>query len=141
MHVIMSRSRFTATQCLALLLLVAACGAMAPPPSLEPQAGKWRQSYTGECAGRESETLLIAELDEMKMVFDDFRLLRDDAGQYSGSAIFIAPMPVDGRDIPYEITYALRATDDGAFIGTETIVEGGGHGLDCPIELVFIGER
>ena len=50
-------------------------------------------------------------------------------------------MPVDGRDIPYEIRYVLRASDDGGFRGTETIIEGGGHGLACPIELVFVSSQ
>ena len=80
-------------------------------------------------AGSESETLLITQLDEDAIVFDEFELLRNEAGEYVGSAIFIAPMPVDGRDIPYEITYVLRANGDGGFSGRETVVEGGGH--DC----------
>ena len=124
-----------------MLLAIAACGTMAPQPeagSALPRAGLWTQQYQGECAGRESEKLLITRLDESAIVFDDFELLRNEAGEYVGSAIFIAPMPVDGRDIPYEIRYVLRASDDGGFSGTETIIEGGGHGLSCPIELDFV---
>lgn len=127
---------------IALLLLLSACGTMAPaaPRAMAP-AGLWMQQYTGECAGRESEKLLITQLDETAIVFDEFELLRNDAGEYVGSAIFIAPMPVDGRDIPYEITYTLRASENGSFSGTETIIEGGGHGLGCPIALVYLGAR
>ena len=73
------------------------------------------QHYTGECAGRESEKLLITHLDETEIVFDEFELLRNEAGEYAGSAVFYAPMPVDGRDIPYEISYVLRASEDGGF--------------------------
>ncbi len=107
--------------------------------NLAPRAGTWSLEYHGGCSGREAETLRITRLDETAIVFDDFRLLRDDEGDYSGSAIFIAPMPVDGREIPYEIIYTLSSRDDGGFAGTETIIEGGGHGLDCPVELVFLG--
>ena len=99
-----------------------------------------RCDYSGECAGRESEKLLITQLDEKAIVFDEFELLRNEAGDYVGSAIFSAPMPVDGRDIPYEISYVLRASEAGSFSGTETVIEGGGHGIACPIELVFISE-
>ena len=114
---------------------------MAPAPTRGPempQAGLWSLRFTGECAGRESEKLLITQLDESAMIFDEFQLQRNENGEYIGSAIFIAPMPVDGRDIPYEISYVLRASDDGGFSGTETIIEGGGHGLACPIELVYV---
>lgn len=131
------------TPIFALLLVIAlsACGTMAPAPKQDlPQAGSWTQQYTGGCAGRESESLLITQLDETTMVFDEFELLRNAAGEYVGSAIFVAPMPVDGRDIPYEIRYVLRASEAGGFSGTETIIEGGGHGIACPIELVFVGE-
>jgi len=117
---------------------------MAPmpvPTPEKPTAGMWSLRFTGECSGQEAESLLITQLDESKIVFDEFDLLRNEAGEYVGSAIFIAAMPVDGRDIPYEIRYVLRASDDGGFRGTETIIEGGGHGLGCPIELVYIGER
>ena len=115
---------------------------MAPVPiaeSAEPKAGLWSLRFTGGCSGQEAESLLITQLDESAIVFDEFELLRNEAGEYVGSAIFIAPMPVDGRDIPYEISYALRETDDGGFRGTETIIEGGGHGLGCPIALVYEG--
>lgn len=124
-----------------LLLVLSACGTLATQPTqkpVAPKAGVWLQQYTGGCEGRESETLLITQLDDSAIVFDEFELLRNEEGEYVGSAIFIAPMPVDGRDIPYEITYALKANDDGGFRGTETIVEGGGHGIACPIELVYV---
>ena len=120
-------------------LVLAACGTMAPAPASQPespQAGVWSQNFSGGCAGQESEKLLITQLDEDVIAFDEFDLRRNEAGEYVGSAIFIAPMPVDGRDIPYEISYVLRATEDG-FSGTETIVEGGGHGIACPITLVY----
>ncbi len=126
---------------IALLLSLNACGTMAPPPESKaerPRTGLWSQEYTGECAGRESETLHISQLDETEIVFDDFRLLRDEEGQYSGGANFIAPMPEDERDVIYTIVYDLRGSEDGGFIGTETIIEGGGHSLGCPIELVFV---
>ena len=101
--------------------------------------GLWSLEYRGGCTGQEAERLQVTRLDTGEIAFDDFRLLRNEAGEFVGSATFFAPMPVDGRDIPYEITYALRASDDGGYVGTETIVEGGGHGLDCPVELVYIG--
>lgn len=117
---------------------------MAPQPRpLEPalpQAGRWTLRYTGECAGREAEPLLITRLDEGALVFDDFQLERNEQGDYVGSAIFIAPMPVDGREIPYEIAYALRPTAAGAFAGSETVTEGGGQSIACPIELDFSGD-
>ena len=114
---------------------------MAPPGAKldEPKAGVWLQTYTGECAGREAETLLISRLDDAEIAFDAFRLLRDEDGQYRGGAHFSAPMPEDERDVLYTIEYALRAAEDGRFIGTETIIEGGGHGLGCPIALVYAG--
>ncbi len=124
------------------LLLATACGTMAPMPVLVPEApraGLWSLRFSGDCSGQETETLLITQLDESAIVFDEFKLLRNEAGEYRGSAIFYAAMPVDGRDIPYEIRYVLRASDDGGFRGTETIIEGGGHGIACPIELVFVG--
>ena len=128
---------------LLLFALLTACGTMAPMPAPEthsPRAGLWSLSFSGGCAGQEAESLLITQLDENVIVFDEFELRRNEAGEYIGSAIFIAPMPVDGRDIPYEISYALRASGDGGFVGTETIVEGGGHGLGCPVELVYVGD-
>ncbi|MCY3979355.1 MAG: hypothetical protein OXG23_14755 [Chloroflexi bacterium] len=136
----MKSSAFELLCVLLPIVLITACGTMAPAPKQDlPRPGVWSQQYTGECAGRESEKLLITQLNEEAIVFDEFELLRNEAGEYVGSAIFIAPMPVDGRDIPYEITYALKANDDGGFSGTETIVEGGGHGIACPIELVYLG--
>ena len=104
-----------------------------------PRPGIWSLAFAGDCTGQEAETVLITRLDDEEIVFDDFRLLRAEDGQYRGSAIFIAPMPVDGREIPYEIAYVLNLTDRGSFEGTETIIEGGGHGIGCPIELVFVG--
>ncbi len=109
---------------------------MAP---LAPSLGVWSLEYRGGCTGQEAEKLRITRLDESEIAFEDFRLLRKDEGEYSGSAIFIAPMPVDGREIPYEIIYTLSSSDDGGFAGTETIIEGGGHGLDCPVELLYVG--
>ncbi len=141
--------------CLTLAaILVASCGTMASPATVPSESspsalgedsegasrlGAWTLAYTGGCAGRESETLLITQLDETVIVFAEFELLRNETDEYVGSAIFIAPMPVDGRDIPYEISYALRASDDGRFSGTETIIEGGGAALACPVELVYGG--
>ena len=127
---------------MSLLIFLTACGTMAPAPTREaemPKAGLWSLRFSGDCSGQDAETLLVTRLDESAIVFDEFELLRNEAGEYVGSAIFIAPMPVDGRDIPYEISYVLRASDDGGFRGTETIIEGGGHGIACPIELVFAG--
>ena len=124
-----------------MLLAFAACGTPAPPPgaaSALARPGIWTQHYTGECAGREPESLRISQLNESEIIFDEFQLQRNENGEYSGSAIFIAPMPVDGRDIPYEIRYVLRASGDNGFSGTETIIEGGGHGIGCPIDLVFV---
>ena len=96
-------------------------------------------SFGGGCTGQETELLDITRVDETEIAFDDFQLLRNDEGEYVGSANFIAPMPVDGREIVYTIAYSLKANETGGFTGTETIVEGGGHGIACPIELVYIG--
>lgn len=121
-------------------LLLSACGTMQTELApAGPRAGLWSLEYRGDCAGQEAERLQITRLNVDELAFDDFRLLRDAAGDFVGSATFFAPMPADGRDIPYEIRYSLRISDDGAFAGVETIIEGGGHGLDCPVELVFIG--
>lgn len=125
-----------------IALMLTACGTMAPPQTStadRPRAGRWTQSYSGECAGRETETLSITQMDESAIVFDEFELRRNEAGKYVGGAIFSAPMPVDGRDIPYEIAYVLERNDTGGFSGSETIIEGGGHGIACPIELLFSG--
>ena len=126
---------------------VAGCGTMAMPienrmdqPTRSPQVGRWTLQYTGECAGRESETIHVTELDDADLVFDDFHLRRSADGVFAGSSDFIAPMPADGRDVIYTISYAFRAVADGSFSGIEQITEGGGHSLDCPIELVFVGE-
>lgn len=125
-----------------VVLVLSACGTMQPEPGPSaPGPGVWSLEYRGGCTGQEAETLHITRLDAGEIAFDDFRLLRNEQGEYSGTADRIAPMPVDGRDIPYTITFTLRATEDGGFAGAETIIEGGGHGLDCPVELVFIGER
>ena len=123
------------------ILLATACGTMAPPQSTvrqEAKAGKWTLAYSGECAGRETETVRIARLDESAIVFDEFELLRNEAGEYAGSAIFSAPMPVDGREIPYEIAYVLKLNEADGFSGSETVIEDGGHAIACPIELVFV---
>lgn len=141
--------------CLTLAAICfAGCGTMASPVTVPSESsssalvgdlegagrlGAWTLAYTGGCAGRESETLLITQLDETVIVFDEFELLRNETDEYVGSAIFIAPMPVDGRDIPYEISYVLRASDNGRFSGTETITEGGGASLGCPITLTHTG--
>jgi len=127
-----------------LVIALTACGTMAPAPVSAPEApksGLWSLRFSGDCSGQEAETLLITQLGETAIVFDEFELLRNEAGEYVGSAIFIAPMPVDGRDIPYEISYVLRNSEDGGFVGTETIIEGGGHGIGCPVELVFVGNQ
>ncbi len=124
------------------MIALNACGTMAPAPAPEaPIAGLWSLRFSGDCSGQEAESLLITQLDEEAIVFDEFELRRNAADEYVGSAIFIAPMPVDGRDIPYEIRYVLRASEAGGFSGTETIIEGGGHGLACPIEMVFVGNQ
>ena len=123
------------------ILLATACGTMAPLPesnATAPGPGLWSLRFSGECSGQEAESLRISQLDEAAIVFDEFELRRNEAGEYVGSAIFIAPMPVDGRDIPYEISYLLRASEDGGFSGTETIIEGGGHGIGCPIKLLYV---
>ncbi len=142
---------------LILICSLVACGTMAKPaPATLPKSpsismggdleagsrlGHWSLRYTGGCTGREAEPIEITSLDKSELVFDDFRLLKDDTGQYFGSANFIAPMPVDGREIGYTITYSLRLDDEGKFVGTETVVEGGGHSLDCPVELLPVAEE
>lgn len=100
-------------------------------------AGRWMLEYGGACRGREAEPITISRLDDAQIVFDDFRLRLNDDGQYEGGADFIASMPVDGRDIPYTIAYVVRRDGAAGFVGTETVVEGGGRSADCPIELVF----
>ncbi len=137
------RMSVAASPFLAVVALVfTACGTMAPPPSPQhtaPRAGMWTLAYSGECAGRESEPLRVTRLDESAIVFDEFELLRNEAGEYAGSAIFSASMPVDGREIPYEIAYVLKLNDTGGFSGSETVVEDGGHAIACPIELRYGG--
>ena len=49
-------------------------------------------------------------------------------------------MPADGRDVIYTISYSLQEVDEDKFAGTEAITEGGGHSLDCPVELLYVGE-
>ena len=140
----MTSPRTSFASVLLSLLLLTACGTMAPPsaPSEReldsPRVGKWSLEYTGGCTGRESEPLLITQLDETEIVFDDIQLLRSESGEYVGSVVYYASMPVDGREIPYEIAYVLKGTDGGSFVGTETVTEGGGQSLGCPIELVFV---
>ena len=138
--------RFSIIELLSVLLVIAqltACGTMATPPSQHtaPRAGLWTLAYRGECAGRESEPLRVTRLDERAIVFDEFELLRNEAGEYAGSAIFSASMPVDGREIPYEIAYVLKLNETGGFSGSETVVEDGGHSIACPIELVFVSAQ
>ncbi len=128
---------------MALLLLM---GAVCQPPASLPeaeaaQAGRWALEYTGACSGREAETIHISQLSVSQIVFDDFRLSLNDDDQYEGSADFIAPMPADGRDVIYTIAYSLRRSEDGGFVGTERVIEDGGHSLDCPIRLVFAPEQ
>lgn len=125
---------------LGLLCLLVGCGSAAPtaPAAVDSaQVGRWSLEYSGACSGREAKPIHISQLDDSQMVFDGFHLRRNDDGQYEGNADFIAPMPVDGRDIPYTIAYALSRDETGGFVGTETVVEGGGRSADCPIELVF----
>jgi len=67
---------------------------MAPAPNRDfPRSGVWSLRFSGDCSGQEAESLLITQLDETAIVFDEFELLRNDASEYVGSAIFIAPMP------------------------------------------------
>ena len=127
--------------------LLAGCGTMATPAddgsdasSERPKTGRWSLEYTGGCTGREAEAILVTHLDDNTLIFDDFELRRDDDGQFTGSADFVAPMPADGRDVIYTIAYSLRDVGEGKYAGTETITEGGGHSLDCPVELVYVGE-
>ena len=125
---------------LGLLCLLAGCGSAVPKaPTVTETArvGRWSLEYGGTCSGREAKLIHISQLDDSQVVFDDFHLRRNDDGQYKGNADFIASMPVDGRDIPYTIAYVVRRDGAGGFVGTETVVEGGGRSADCPIELVF----
>ena len=142
---------------LILICSLVACGTMAKPaPATLPKSpsismrgdldagsriGHWSLRYTGGCTGRESEPIEVTRLDDAELVFDDFQLSREETGSYLGSANFIAPMPADGRDVVYTIAYSLRREDEGKFVGTETVVEGGGHSLDCPVELLPIAEE
>ncbi len=141
---------------LILICSLVACGTMAKPapatldksPSISMEGdlergriGNWSLRYTGSCTGRESEPIEVTRLDDAELVFGDYHLSREETGAYLGSANFIAPMPVDGREIGYTISYRLRLDDEGKFVGTETITEGGGHSLDCPVELVVVAEE
>lgn len=101
--------------------------------------GSWRLQYTGGCAGREAEAIQVSRLGDEELMFDDFHLWRNTEGIFEGSADFIAPMPADGRDVIYTVSYALHALEEGKFAGTETITEDGGASLGCPIQLVFAG--
>ena len=102
--------------------------------------GIWSLNFSGDCQGRESERLHITQLDDSAIVFDEHTLSRGEDGAYSGTAHFVAAMPVDGRDIPYTISYSLHTSKAGGFRGTQTVIEDGGHGLSCPVELVFGGD-
>lgn len=120
---------------LILVIALAGCGTMETSPSPIPlKAGIWTLEYVGDCQAREDETIHITDHDEREIAFDDFRLLRDETGQYTGSASFIAPMPADGREIGYIISYSLSPTADG-YAGQQLVVEGGGHGIGCPVRL------
>ncbi|MCY4465102.1 MAG: hypothetical protein OXE46_06165 [Chloroflexi bacterium] len=120
-----------------ICLIVSGCGRLAIPlRSPPPSAGIWTLDYVGDCQARESETIHITRLDEREIAFDNFRLLRDEKDQYTGSANFIAPMPVDGREIGYIISYSLSPEADG-FSGQQLVVEGGGHGIGCPVKLLY----
>ena len=103
-------------------------------------AGRWSLEYTGGCTGRESETIHLTLLDDETIVFDDFELRRNNDGVFQGRADFIAPMPADGRDVVYTIAFSLSIAEDGGFAGTESITEGGGQSLECPVKLVPGGE-
>lgn len=130
---------------LLVVIILASCGAMAPMPDAgpaqpqTPRVGRWSLAYTGGCTGREAEPIEVTRLDATELVFDEFHLRVDEAGEYAGSADFIAPMPADGRDVVYTVAYRLSLNEDGTFVGTETITEGGGHSLDCPVALDFVG--
>ena len=116
--------------------LLAGCGSQALQlRAPTPGVGSWSLVYQGDCQAREAETVQITRLDEQEIAFDDFRLLREETGHYRGSANFIAPMPVDGREIGYIISYSLRPAADG-YIGQQLVVEGGGHGISCPVKLL-----
>ncbi len=121
---------------LILVIALAGCGTLETSPTpIPPKAGMWTLRFHGECAGREAETVQVTRFDEAEIAFDDFRLLRDATGQYTGSANFIAPMPVDGREIGYIISYSLKPAADG-YSGQQLVIEGGGHGIGCPVRLV-----
>ncbi|MCY4145026.1 MAG: hypothetical protein OXE95_11835 [Chloroflexi bacterium] len=121
-----------------LCLLLSGCGNMAMPTPT-PGTGSWTLEYAGDCQAREPDAIQITRLDEQKIAFDDFRLLRDETGHYTGSASFIAPMPADGREIGYIISYRLQPAADG-YVGQQLVVEGGGHGIACPVKLAHRGE-
>lgn len=117
-------------------VIVTGCGSLAfPLPTPTPGAGIWTLEYVGDCQARDAETIHITHLDEREIAFDDFRLLRDETGQYTGSASFIAPMPADGRDIGYIISYSL-SPEAGGYAGQQLVVESGGHGIGCPVKLM-----
>ena len=127
---------------LLVVIILSSCGAMAPMPDAgpaSPRVGRWSLAYSGGCTGREAEPIEVTRLDATELVFDEFHLRVDEAGYYAGSADFIAPMPADGRDVVYTVAYRLSLNEGGTFVGTETITEGGGHSLDCPVALDFVG--
>ena len=122
-------------------LVLSACGEMAAPLPTPPRyfEGRAALQYSGVCQGREAKPVVIAQADAEQMTLDGI-VLRRAAGQdeqYAGRADFIAPMPADGRDIVYTIAYSLRRRVDGSLAGTESVIESGGHALDCPVALVF----
>ncbi len=130
---------------LVLMFMVSACSGVfeTPTPSPVPTedsiapSGSWSLEYTGVCEARESESLDITISDEGYIIFDDYTLMPDATGQYVGSSQFSTPMPADGRDVVFIITYRLTLESRTKFIGTETVEEVGKGQDPCPIQLVF----
>ncbi|GEM_PF-1166894 len=132
---------------LLMLLMLSACGDMSTlAPTIVPTAdsiapsGSWSLAYTGDCEAREGESLDITITEDDEIVFDDYTLTLDDDGNYIGSAQFTTPMPVDGRDVVFVITYNLTQEDRTTFIGTETVEEVGKGEDPCPIRLTYASE-
>lgn len=132
--------------CLVMVFLLAACGSpSAPAPTLSPTddsiapLGIWSFEYSGDCSGRDAETIDITTLGEQEIVFDEFILVKSDDGDYVGSIESIAPMPADGRDIVFETLIEISQDDSTTFSGTETITETGKGSDACPIQIVYQG--
>ena len=70
-----------------------------------------------------------------------FTLSINGDGVYVGSIESIAPMPADGRDIVFETVIEVTQDDRTMFSGTETITESGKDSEDCPIQLVYQGDK